>query len=509
MILPSPTPRLTAGAGLTLDRLLQKAASRHADQIAVIDPPNRGDFTAGPPLALTYAEVDRAVTAIAARLCGLGLAPDHVIGLQLPNSAEGVLALMGALRAGLIVSPLPLLWRRADCAAALARIGARAFVTASRIGATDHGEIAMYAAADAFTVGHVLLFGGSRDGMLTLDDALAEPAPSFAPVERGSDAAAHVAVITWDTDAAGPMPVARSHAELVLAGLEIMLEAKLAAGSAILSSLCLGSTAGIAASLVAVLLSRGTLVLHQPFDAAVMRRQLIEHRCAAAVVPGSLAARMAQSGMFGDSTLGSVIAIWRTPERLSAAAAWPGPAALTDVVVFGETGLVAAAREPEEPLGIKPGPSRHDNARAPILIEVARSETGNVALRGPMVALHRFPVDGAAAQRGAAAGDAEGFVDTLYPCRFAPGTDRLVITGPPAGIASVGGYRFAMASLQEAVSGIAPAAKIAAFPDALTGQRIAGMAPDRASLRQSLAMSGHNPLLANAFRPRASELQSQ
>jgi hypothetical protein len=70
-------------------------------------------------------------------------------------------------------------------------------------------------------------------------------------------------------------------------------------------------------------------------------------------------------------------------------------------------------------------------------------------------------------------------------------------------------YRFAMASLQEAVSGIAPAARIAAFPDALTGQRIAGMAPDRASLRQSLAMSGHNPLLANAFRPRASELQSQ
>src|ERR1700722_9499304 len=172
MILPSPSPRLTAGAGLTFDRLLHKAASRHPDQIAVIDPPNRGDFTAGPPRSLTYAELDRAATAIAARLCDLGLAPDHVIGLQLPNTVEGVLALMGALRAGLIVSPMPLLWRRADCAAALTMIGARALVAASRIGGTDHAEIAMFAAADAFSVRHVLLFGGSRDGVVSLDDAL-------------------------------------------------------------------------------------------------------------------------------------------------------------------------------------------------------------------------------------------------------------------------------------------------------------------------------------------------
>jgi acyl-CoA synthetase (AMP-forming)/AMP-acid ligase II len=165
---------LRLAAGLTLDRLLRHAASQRRDQIALIDPPNREDFTAGAPRALTYAQADRAVNAIAARLCSLSLMPDHVVALQLPNSVEGVLAFLGVLRAGLIASPLPLLWRRADCAAARAMIDMRAFVTASRIGAANHCEIAMHAAADGFMVRHVGLFGGSHDGMVALDDTLNE-----------------------------------------------------------------------------------------------------------------------------------------------------------------------------------------------------------------------------------------------------------------------------------------------------------------------------------------------
>jgi hypothetical protein len=52
-----------------------------------------------------------------------------------------------------------------------------------------------------------------------------------------------------------------------------------------------------------------------------LRRQIVEHECAAVIVPGSLAARMAQAGMFRDSVVAKVIAVWRTPERLAAGAA--------------------------------------------------------------------------------------------------------------------------------------------------------------------------------------------
>jgi hypothetical protein len=112
-------------------------------------------------------------------------------------------------------------------------------------------------------VRHVGLFGGCHDGMVALDDALAESdaAGAFEPPERGADAAAHVAAVTCDVDANGPVPVGRCHAELIMAGLEIMLEARFPAGCAIPSSLCLGSMAGIASTLATWLLSRGTLVL--------------------------------------------------------------------------------------------------------------------------------------------------------------------------------------------------------------------------------------------------------
>jgi hypothetical protein len=63
-------------------------------------------------------------------------------------------------------------------------------------------------------------------------------------------------------------------------------------------------------------LSRGTLVLHHPFEPSVLRRQIVEHEYAAVIVPGSLAVRMAQAGMFRDSVVAKVIAVWRTPERL-------------------------------------------------------------------------------------------------------------------------------------------------------------------------------------------------
>jgi hypothetical protein len=181
--------------------------------------------------------------------------------------------------------------------------------------------------------------------------------------------------------------------------------------------------------------------------------------------------------------------------------------------VFGETGLVAAMRGPDgRPAGLNPGatPRQHLSAEAPVLIEAARTINGTVALRGPMVPAGRFPripddgpdpgIDPAADPPFAAALD--GFLDTAYPCRILPGSGSLVVTGPPAGLVAVGGYRLILAKLQDAARGIDPAAMMAAFPDALTGQRIAGVAAQPDEIRAALAALGLGPLAANAFRPR-------
>ena len=37
-----------------------------------------------------------------------------MVGIQMANTAENVLTILGILRAGIIAMPLPLLWRRAE-----------------------------------------------------------------------------------------------------------------------------------------------------------------------------------------------------------------------------------------------------------------------------------------------------------------------------------------------------------------------------------------------------------
>src|SRR3954471_5108082 len=95
----------------TLDDLFRRAAARRPDDIALADPPNRESFTDGAPRRLTYAEADRAISAIASQLRQLRLQTDSIVAIQLPNIVESVLTILGVLRAGMIAAPLPLLWR--------------------------------------------------------------------------------------------------------------------------------------------------------------------------------------------------------------------------------------------------------------------------------------------------------------------------------------------------------------------------------------------------------------
>jgi hypothetical protein len=315
-------------------------------------------------------------------------------------------------------------------------------------------------------------------------------------------------LMTFEVTATGPVPVARSHVELTMAGFEVVLAGRLAAEPVILSLICLGSLAGIATSVAAWLLTRGTLVLHHPFDPAVIQRQLSEHRCGTLVLPGSLATRCAPPSLFEEAAVENVIALWRAPERLAACPVWPHSAtALIDVTAFGEIGLIAAMRGDDgRPAGINSATLPVAAATYPAhggATEATRTTAGTLALRGPMVPRAAFRQAIVHAGTTFPTADAAGFVDTGYPCRLAK-SGALVVTGPPAGVAASGGYRFPLAALQDAVSRIEPAAMIAAVPDRLAGQRLAGVAARREEVCQTLASHGFNPLAINAFRPQSS-----
>ena len=68
----SPTERTR----VTIDDIFRRHARRRPDALALIDAANRESFTDGRPHRLTYAEADRIVAAIAARLRDMGLPTD-------------------------------------------------------------------------------------------------------------------------------------------------------------------------------------------------------------------------------------------------------------------------------------------------------------------------------------------------------------------------------------------------------------------------------------------------
>jgi hypothetical protein len=489
----------------TIDALFRSRVRRHPHAVALVDPDNRETFTDGAPRRLTYAQADRAVTAITGRLRQMALPPDAIIGVQLPNIAENILVLLGILRAGMIAAPLPLLWRRADAVAALARVGAKALITCGHVGAFNQCQSAMTVAADVFSIRYVCAFGKNLpDDVVPLDDLLHTDHSARPPDDARHDATAHVAAVTFDVTENGVVAVARNHAELFAGGLAVLLESGLAEGAAILSAIAPASFGGLCQTLLPWLMSGGTLVLHHAFEPGVLARQRRQERCDTLVLPGPVALRLASSAVFALGGPATMIAAWRAPERLADSAAWREPdAPLVDVSIFGEAALVASRRGADG----KPAPLPHGRVVAPhgradaiTVAELTRSDAGTLTVRGPMVPHHAFPPGIERSGLPYFRIGHGGLVDTGYACRIDPLGNALVLTGAPAGVVSVGGYRFPLRNLQDVIRRIDPDATLGALPAPLIGQRLAGHAADRATMQAALTAVGVNPLVVAAFQ---------
>lgn len=516
MILSDPNGKPATSAGIggraTLDDLFRRAVERRPGAMALIDSPNHRRITDLPARSLTYAQADRVIAGIAGRLHRIGLRPDAIVGLQLANSVECVLTILAVLRAGMIAMPLPLLWRRAQLIDALSRSGASALIVSGRVGGHDQYDDALLAAAETFHIRFVCGFGSEvPDGVVGLSDLFTadaiDPLPPAEEEPYPPGPAAHLAAITWDVSAEGPVPIARSHAELAAGGLGVLLESRLRRDATILTTLTMSSFAGLASAFLPWLLTGGTLALHHPFDPATFADQQGAIGPDAVVLPGPMVAPLADAGTLsvGDG-LSSVLAVWASPDRLSRSPAWRDESAtMLDIQTFGETGLVAARRG----LGGRPGTVPFGPIAAPrgtkgavIVGEIRATPHGTIAMRGPMVPRSAFPPGVEQTSLPQLKLGAGGLVDTGFACWSDRDSAPLVVTGPPPGMVSVGGYRFLMRDLQDLIAEIDPGATLAALPDAMSGHRLAGSTSDPEGVQQALIARGVNPLLVNAFRER-------
>jgi hypothetical protein len=492
---------------LAIDELFRQVAARRPGTPALIDPPNRESFTDGTPLRLTYAEADRMVWAIAGRLRRLGLPTDAIVGIQLPNTVENILTILGVLRAGLIPALLPQLWRHADAATALSRVGAKALITCRRAGGFAYAELATQIAAQVFSIRHVCAFGPNLpDGVVAFDDlftaAKIDPVPTLER-DRQGNAGAHVAVLSFEACEDGPVPVARNHLELLAGGLCVLLEGGLQQDACLLSTIPPSSFAGVCLTLLSWLLSGGTLVLHQAFDEAVLARQRREERCGTLILPAAIAFTLAETGLFAREGPTTILAAWRSPDRLGTSPDWAEQdAVLVDIPIFGEAGLIAARRQSGgRPAAIPAGPihAPRDDGGGAMVAELVATETGALAMRGPMVPRHSFPPGVERSDRPHLVIGRGDLVDSGYSCVADTLTKTLSVTAPLSGFVNVGGYRFSLYRLLETIGHIDAGATLAALPDALIGQRLVGKAADHKAMVDALDAAGVNPIVSAAF----------
>ena len=411
---------------------------------------------------------------------------------------------------------MPLLWRRADAVAALTRVGAKALITCGRVGSFNHCQLAMRVAADVFSIRYVCGFGADLpDGVVPFDDLFtAEKLDPVPPLdrERASNAAAHLAAITFDVGEAGIVPVARSHLELLAGGLGVLLESRLVQDAR--------HAVDDGASIVRRHLSDAAAVAAQRRHASCciipsIRRCWSANGAAMTAAarwscPAPVAFRLAEAGVFARDRPG--LRAGAHGVRRSGSAASPIGASATSFWstcrFSARSGCVAARRGPSRPAGaafrsaavVAPrGSHRRGRGR--------RSDGNGARHRGAA------RTDGAASQFSARRRTLRAAAFRHRPRR--PGRYRLYLPArsrrpdrwrspaPPPGIVNVGGYRFPLHDLQDTLGQIDTGATLATLPDPVLGQRLVGNAVDRYAVQAALNAAGVNPIVAEAFVDRS------
>ena len=511
--------------GQTLDGALASIVAKRPRDILL----QFWDAGPEPSMRLTGMEADAIVSAVADAFLDIGLKQDDTLLVQIAPRPHTVLLLLGASRANLITVPVPGISSRQSLRRLMERTSAKAAIIDLSATSANTPKAMVEATTDVFGMRFLLSVGGTApDGILPLDTVLTGETwagQAARPVPRPDRPADHVAMVWPQTDDLGAPLLARSHNELLAAGLNTVLSAGLSGDDALFSPLIPQRLSGLATTMMAWLLTGATLNLSAPQDWAALQNAIVGSQDKRRVVclPGKLTAIVAPA----LPAPADVLRVWNDPlaPTVQGSTIEPSNAGhgriVADAINIAECGLLV--RGPSTtPTSVPLAGHRKEHADLPPFIQaklVGSVEKagdlpdreglirGEMLLGGPGTPSAPFPEP----KSDRSTGDAEdvkgpfdrGFVKTGLRGHLKDGPQgpEIHVIGSVGTARRIGSRTYDLGELDAALRALPGVRDAAAFeiPGGLAGARIgAAIVPDAEppsldALRRNLIDRGHSP----------------
>jgi hypothetical protein len=303
-------PTLDQLASFDLDSLVSGAVRLRADRAALADSTSES-------ASLTFAELDRRVSALAAFWTDIGLKPGERVLIAGGASASSVVALVATMRAGLDAAMAPLHLSGEEMVDFARDCEAVALAADAAYGELFPAEEMLSVAAQAARVRLVCsLGGGSVDGAVDADPAKLSTAAQHRRAARQSESQ----ILTRAPS--GEVLVHRQRT-LVAAALDLVTRARIGMRLPIVATLAPSTFAGLVAGPVAALLAGAPLLLHGPFSAAGFSALLRSAGPVHLVAPLALLPALRTASLLGAEALASLVVVSRHDDLCAASSVDP------------------------------------------------------------------------------------------------------------------------------------------------------------------------------------------
>ena len=276
-----------------IDALLRERVGQFGDITAITDPLNRETLLDGPVRALTWPQLDEQVSRLAQVLLAEGAGPGDVVGVQLPNTVEIVVAFLAIVRIGAIVAPFPVQYRAWELTHLSNVAQVKLFITANRIGQRPAAAELARLRPQIPSLQWVGVFGAGLDERIAAAGDRSGLAAHLAGLSSDPN---NCVTICWTSGTEStPKGVPRTHYDWMAMCTGTVEGPDLTADDVLLNPFPMVNMAGINGMFLPWLKVGGLLVQHHPFDLATFLRQIEQHRATYTCAPPALLTALLQN----------------------------------------------------------------------------------------------------------------------------------------------------------------------------------------------------------------------